>query len=311
MSKKYKRILLLNLLLLCLLSSFRLFDNITYWFMDIFSHFAVQYSFLALIMFLICLWKRFIPMAVLAILLFILNASILVDLGRSVHAAGQAETTFKIYSANIHKLNNDLSKLNHELHVVDPEIILLLEVTPEHVEQIRSVIQTYPYRIENTSIGDSGIGVVFLSKFPVRNYHVSKLAERGNLLLEATLEINQKSVIFYGVHAQRPGLRNFNERKSQFFLLARKINEHSLPVIVAGDLNSTPYSPIFRQLLKLSGLRDSREGFGWQPSWPTNFPPLWLPIDHILVSPEIQVYRRTTGSYFGSDHYPVFAELSI
>jgi endonuclease/exonuclease/phosphatase (EEP) superfamily protein YafD len=84
-----------------------------------------------------------------------------------------------------------------------------------------------------------------------------------------------------------------------------------MPVIVAGDFNATPFSPIFRKVIKISGLKDSREGFGWQPSWPTYVPLLWLPIDHILVSSEIQVHNRATGSFIGSDHYPVFADLSI
>ncbi|MEW6714582.1 MAG: endonuclease/exonuclease/phosphatase family protein, partial [Nitrospirota bacterium] len=81
--------------------------------------------------------------------------------------------------------------------------------------------------------------------------------------------------------------------------------------IVAGDLNSTPLTPMFRKLLKISGIRDSRTGFGWQPSWPTYFPVFWIPIDHILVSPEVHVHERATGSRIGSDHYPIFAELSI
>jgi endonuclease/exonuclease/phosphatase (EEP) superfamily protein YafD len=76
-------------------------------------------------------------------------------------------------------------------------------------------------------------------------------------------------------------------------------------------IHFTPFSPIFRQILAVSGLRDSGVDFGWQPFWPTYVPFLWIPIDHVLLSPEAQVHNRATGSFIGSGHYPVFAELSI
>jgi len=311
MSKRYKNLILFCLLVLCVLSSARFIDDVDYWLMDIASNFPVQYAFIALILFFTCLWKKIFPLSVLAGLLFVLNADVLVDTGRSAQAAMQAKTTFKVYSANIYKSNNDLSRLNHELQETDPEIVVLLEVSPEHVEQLHPAIQRYPYSIVNTSFAASGTGILFLSKFPVLNHQLTKFSEHGNAIIEATLEINKKPVMFYGIHAQRPGVENFHERKSQFLMIAQQIKNQTLPVIVAGDLNSTSLTPNFRKLLKISGLRDSRTGFGWQPSWPTYFPFFWIPIDHILVSPEVHVHNRATGSRIGSDHYPVFAELSI
>lgn len=311
MSKRYKNLILVCLLVLCVLSSARFFDDADYWLMDIASNFPVQYAFFALMLFLICLWKKIFPLAVLAGLLFVLNADVLVDTGRSAQAAIRDETTFKVYSANIYKSNKDLSRLSRELQEADPEIVVLLEVKPEHVEQLRPAIQRYPYSIVNTSYASCGIGMVLLSKFPILDHHLTKFSEHGNAIIEAKLEINKKPVMFYGVHAQRPGVDNFDERKEQFIMLAHQISKQTLPVIAAGDLNSTPFTPNFRKLIEISGLRDSRTGFGWQPSWPTYVPLFWIPIDHILVSPEIHVHKRATGSRIGSDHYPVLAELSI
>ena len=56
-------------------------------------------------------------------------------------------------------------------------------------------------------------------------------------------------------------------------------------------IHFTPFSPIFLQILAVSGLRDSGVDFGWQPFWPTYVPFLWIPIDHVLLSPEVQVHR--------------------
>jgi endonuclease/exonuclease/phosphatase (EEP) superfamily protein YafD len=307
--KQSNKIILFCFIILFFLSVVRYIHDLGYWLVDIISNFPLQYALMALALMSICIWKKIFRLAILSGLLFVFNISTICDLGDSIHAVGHAGTTFKIYSANINKDNRELSSLNLELQEIDPDIVLLLEVEPKHNEQLRPIMLTYPYRIENVS--DGILGFVFLCKFPVHDHHFTKLSEHGNSLLEARLEINQKSVMFYGIHAQRPRLGNYNERISQLLWLARQIKVHSLPVIVAGDLNTTPFTPIFRDLMKIARLKDSREGFGWQPSWPTYFPFLWLPIDHVLVSPEIQVYSRITGSFIGSDHFPVVAELSL
>ncbi|GBD96589.1 MAG TPA: hypothetical protein ENG83_11205 [Nitrospirae bacterium] len=310
--KRYNKLLLFCLISLYLLSFVRYLDNIDYWIIDILSHFPLQYALISLVLMSVCLWKKALLPAVLSGFLVVFNISAIIDSGGSIQAAGQSGTAFRIYSANIQRFNKDLSRLSHEIEKINPEIVLLIEVTPEHMKQLKPVIRKFPYHIEFTPVGTLRIGVVFLSKFPVLNYQTRQMSDVGNVLVEAILDINQKKIAFYALHYRNPTYAaEFSIRKEQFLWLAEEIAEKPMPVIVAGDFNATPYSPIFRKLLKISGLKDSTDGFGWQPSWPTYFPPLWIPIDHILVSPEIQVHKRATGSYIGSDHYPVFAELSI
>ena len=52
--------------------------------------------------------------------------------------------------------------------------------------------------------------------------------------------------------------------------LAARVGETGGSRIVVGDMNSTDGSAHFRDFLRVSGLRDSRLGFGRQPSWPTD-----------------------------------------
>lgn len=307
--RRYKDPILISLIIVLSLSVVRYMHGSDYWLADISSHFPFQYALISLTLMFVCIWRKSVLLAILAGLIFILNISVIIDFEGSIHAAEQPGKPFVVYSANIQVQNRDLSKLELEIQKIDPEIVLLVEVSADQDELLRSLKQSYPYCI--SSIPEDVVGVVFLSKFPLHDHHVTKLSEQGNLLFEARVEIDQRSVIFYGLHAQRPRFGNYKERISQFLRLVRQINEQSLPVIVAGDFNTTPYSPIFRKVIKLSGLKDAREGFGWQPSWPTFFPPLWIPIDHVLVSPEVQVFKRSTGSYIGSDHYPVITELFL
>jgi endonuclease/exonuclease/phosphatase (EEP) superfamily protein YafD len=308
-AKKIKKPLFVSVAILYLLSSVRFLGNADYWLVDILSNFPFQYALASLILMFFCFWKRTVSLAVLAGILFIFNMLAIIDLQKSIEAAENADTIFTVYSVNINKNNGDLANLKREILEIDPEIVLLLEVTPSHEELLRSLKEKYSYRIQNVFKG--ALGFVFLSQFPIQNYHITELSDYGNSLLEAALKINTRSVLFYGIHARRPDRGDFNERKMQFVNPARRINEKAMPAIVAGDFNATPYSQVFRDFVRISGLKDSREGFGWQPSWPTYFPPLWIPIDHILVTPDITIHNRTTGSYIGSDHYPVIANLSL
>ena len=80
--------------------------------------------------------------------------------------------------------------------------------------------------------------------------------------------------------------------------------------IVAGDLNCTPWSPNFVDLLKSSNLINSGLGHGLAISWtPIPITALGLPIDHVLVGDGIQVADRKVGPHVGSDHRPVIVDF--
>jgi endonuclease/exonuclease/phosphatase (EEP) superfamily protein YafD len=100
-------------------------------------------------------------------------------------------------------------------------------------------------------------------------------------------------------------------RNKHLMTIAETVRNIDGPSIVMGDLNCTSWSPYFADLLRLSGLRDSRLGFGIQPSWTGNTRFMAIPIDHVLVSHEIDVLDRHTGSKIGSDHLPVLVDLSV
>jgi endonuclease/exonuclease/phosphatase (EEP) superfamily protein YafD len=82
-------------------------------------------------------------------------------------------------------------------------------------------------------------------------------------------------------------------------------------LILAGDFNVTGWSYWFQNMRDTMKLRDTRQGFGIQPSWPVQLPILLIPIDHVLVSEQFIVLNRRTGKNVGSDHYPVYVELAV
>jgi endonuclease/exonuclease/phosphatase (EEP) superfamily protein YafD len=64
-------------------------------------------------------------------------------------------------------------------------------------------------------------------------------------------------------------------------------------------------------LLEVGKLKDSEQGFGPQPSWSTEMLIPFVPIDHFLVSNDIEVLNRVLGPNLGSDHLPVYVDLLV
>jgi endonuclease/exonuclease/phosphatase (EEP) superfamily protein YafD len=95
----------------------------------------------------------------------------------------------------------------------------------------------------------------------------------------------------------------------------RAIGEHlrGLPgtKLLVGDLNATPWSAPFRALLRGTGMRDARRGRGVHPTWPAGDALLRIPIDHVLVSPDVRVDAVRVGAPIGSDHLPLTVDLRV
>ena len=117
-----------------------------------------------------------------------------------------------------------------------------------------------------------------------------------------------------GVHPTSPKPtepEDSRERNYQLDHIGATVEGVAGPVIVAGDFNTTPWSPHFRDLLATTGLRDAGTGRGWLPTWPGRLGPAGIPIDHVLVRGEVAVTGLRRGPDVGSDHYPLIADLRV
>ncbi len=83
------------------------------------------------------------------------------------------------------------------------------------------------------------------------------------------------------------------------------------PVLMFGDFNATPWSFYFRKLVRDTSLVPGSAGRGLQPTWPSWFPPLLIPIDHCFGSQEVRFVSSKVGTHVGSDHYPLLFEFML
>ena len=100
-------------------------------------------------------------------------------------------------------------------------------------------------------------------------------------------------------------------RNQQLVELAGRATAVKGPLIVAGDFNTTPYSPYFSEWLEASGLTDSRRGRTLSTSWPTMLRWVGIPIDHVAVNDGFTILSHRRLPTFESDHYGVLVELGL
>jgi len=130
---------------------------------------------------------------------------------------------------------------------------------------------------------------------------------------------SRPALVVYVLHPTTP--RSFDQwegRNAYLDAVARSIAAETpgTPIVAMGDFNTPTWSPFFRSFLEKSGLVDAA-GTGWPAT--TRFSKRWLvkrfyfgsPVDHILVSPDIEVKRFEVGPDIGSDHLPVIADLRL
>ena len=93
--------------------------------------------------------------------------------------------------------------------------------------------------------------------------------------------------------------------------MARYVGTNNGPLILLGDLNLTPWSPIYGDFIRRSGLVNSSQGRAIHPSWPSFSPLFLIPIDHCLHNDGIAIKSERVGKSVGSDHLPVIVEFGL
>ena len=126
------------------------------------------------------------------------------------------------------------------------------------------------------------------------------------------------ALVVYVLHPSSPrSPAQWESRNSYLDIVARAIAAEppGTPVVAIGDFNTPTWSPFFQSFLKTSGLVDAA-GSGWPTTtrFARRFAKLFhfgSPVDHILVSRNIEVRRFEVGPDIGSDHFPVIADLRL
>ncbi len=284
-----------------------------HWALDLASHFPVQIAAASLIPLVIllafCRWKAaLLPAAVLA-----LNVAQILPLYFPVRQPVCSGPVICAISANVLRSNQQYGTFIDYIRSRRPDFFLAMEVDETWLAELAPLHEAYPFRVAQP--GRGAFGIALYSRVPIGNHEIVESAIAGVPMIRATLIFGDRHLTVIGVHPVPPVRSGTAElRNGQFVEIAALAAPLPNPRLLLGDLNATSWSPHFRDLVRDSRLRDARQGFGVQPTWP-RFSGiarlLQIPIDHTLVSDDVEVVARRVGPDIGSDHRPVEIELRI
>jgi endonuclease/exonuclease/phosphatase (EEP) superfamily protein YafD len=224
-------------------------------------------------------------------------------------AAAATDTRLKLMSANVWSGNRDTDRLLGLIRTEAPDLVFLQEVTDRWAAALDALADTYPYRYVVPR--NDNFGVALLARRPFLSVEAIDTPGLDRPSLLAEIDFGGRRVSFIGTHPMRPlGAAGFDARNRQLAAVAELAAGIDEPVILAGDLNSTMWGTHFRRFAAASGLADARRGFGIVPTWPAEFAPAMIPIDHCLASQDFAVLDFRAGPRIGSDHLPLLVTLA-
>jgi len=223
------------------------------------------------------------------------------------------ESDISVFTANVLQENDNSSELLEEVKRLDPDLVFLMEVDQQWIENLDGLKQNYPYSI--THPGDHTYGLVFYSRLPLVEDTVCFLASDSIPSVYTKVRLkNGELISVYGIHPTPP-MPQHNpssaDRDAELMYIAQFVRKERHPVIVMGDFNDVSWSPTTSLFAEVSGLLDIRQGRGLYNTFNSKSWIMRWPLDHIFVSKEFTLHRMEMGHYTGSDHFPLYAKLSI
>jgi endonuclease/exonuclease/phosphatase (EEP) superfamily protein YafD len=292
-------------------------------YLELFSHFQVQYLGLALLLLggLLLLrhkglvWVGLLLCAALSlpILTWYLPPRLTTD------SANGANPDLRVLIANLNTQNQSYSKVLNLTQAENPDLAIFLEVSAPWKVQLDQLRTAFPYLSAPSS---SDPGVVVYSKQPLQDTQIDFFGTERNPSVITQLTVANEPVTLVATHPLPPIRPSFfHSRNRQLAGISDYLANVDQRMILAGDLNTTMWSPYYQRLVNRTRLSNTRKGFGILPTWPTSGTytgiPDWLtslmqiPIDHCLISSGLKTTRMAIGSDTGSDHKPLIVDLQI
>lgn len=279
-----------------------------WWLADLFTHFRMQALLLGLLLLVTSVTLRYRYAWIAPVLLIAPHVWVLAPYLPTRNAPPISDNAETLLSWNVFAGNKRHDEIVLAIRELDADVVLLMEVSPELGVQLGGLRDLYPeIRISPST---DAFGIALLSRQPLPELTIERIGEE---LFNTVVAKFDNGVTFLGVHTLPPAGSHYSRiRNQQLRELAESVSELDGPVIIAGDLNVSPFSPHFQKLLKDAALTDTRRGRGVLNSWPDGRLLTHIPIDHVLVTKEIEVGElKILSDSHGSDHFPVFCRWNV
>ena len=256
----------------------------------------------------------------LAGLLVALSVTLGADVIRTELASAQAEAdsglrdgdaTVRVVFFNILIFNDDIGSFVTWIEGRDPDVVVMTEMSPRHVERMAGAMADYPFQVLEPR-GHS-FGMVVYSRYPISGEIVAELTGSTPLasspvMVTARVETPAGALYVTGLHVFPPITpRRFTRRNEQFAIAGDILAQLDAPKLVVGDFNATPWSAGLRTFISDNDL----SGVNTRATWPVWLGFAGIPIDHALTSRDLRILDIDAGPDIGSDHRPVVIDVAL
>lgn len=219
--------------------------------------------------------------------------------------------TARIISVNLKQSNRNYRRIVELTRRYKPDIAIFMETDTGWTKALEEVSSEFRECISHPLANT--YGMVLYSKMPLSRKAVRFLTNPEVPSIDCVVDMPGNARIrLVAIHPEPPVIsRDSIGRDAEIAAVAKLIRGESRPVVVTGDLNDVAWSRTTRRFLRVSGLRDPREGRGQYNSFHADFFFLRWPLDHLFVSEEFQIIRMQRLHHIGSDHFPMLYDVAI
>jgi endonuclease/exonuclease/phosphatase (EEP) superfamily protein YafD len=226
--------------------------------------------------------------------------------------AGAHERRLGIVVANVLTTNRNAEALLRIVRARDPDIVLFVETDDWWQAQLDTLETTHSYTVKCPK--DNLYGMHLYSRLELVEPELRFLLEPDVPSIHTRVRLRSGDCVeVHCVHPRPPAPDEASssvERDAELLIVAKTVAAARRPAIVIGDLNDVAWSATTRLFQKISGMLDPRVGRGMFSTFHAKHAWLRWPLDHIFISPEFTVVSLRRLGYFGSDHFPMHAELA-
>ena len=263
---------------------------------------------------LLALWINYRPMLVLALGgCLTLSAHTLIaqesewpPIGAK-RIAGTQAGSWTILSLNTWHHHPDPEGLAGYLAAANADVVVLTEMGPNKLAMLHTLKAAYPYRKD--CVGDWDCAIAVLSRHPfTASGSVPESDASGPARVWLTFGTGKAALTVIGTHIQEP-LRSPRLHLFQLAQLAWATRNLHGEMLVAGDINTTPWSNAYRDFTEQSGLHPMGRFLPTFPAGSAGLPQLAM--DHIFASGAVTFDEVWLGPDVASDHRPVLARIML
>lgn len=229
------------------------------------------------------------------------------------HRPGAPGVRLRLIAVNVLQSNRRAARLRRLIGEHRPDLLLAVETDRWWLEQLEPLRRELPHQL--TCPLDNFYGMLLFSRWPLHDGRIQFLVERGTPSIHVCVVLPGAAPLrLVCLHPAPPSPtenEESTERDAELLVVARSLTRERRPTIVMGDLNDVAWSRTTRLFRKISGLLDPRVGRGLFNTFHARWPFARWPVDHLFHSRHFTLVQLRRLPAFGSDHFPVFAELAL